>query len=414
MAARSSRGSCGCEPGCSGATTLLWSTLRLDRFRNPSGTRQNPRPMLSIKARGDCSAWMQSLVARSTGVGPAFEDVLHGFAEIIETEADPVIIESSLLRLVRQLARRPGSSLLPDHPRPSVAMSAPTLTARNPIMQRACRAFLGLERPIGPGNPLACGRSVCGRLRIRPRADLPLRDDVIRRLTTLCTMAAGAFESLGRQAACCGDDDAVQSDSDCDQAAANDAWAVHPIRPSVLVQDATFLNAVLPFALNQAKRHRESLSLLCVAIDRLSSIQDLMGRAEVDRLVQHVGQTVSSLIRKSDIVARLDDDRIVAVLPRAPVAAPSTSPTTSAGPSLKCARTDLIHPVSPSRSAWRRSRRVPPRLLALRRSRRSLSSAAKKQGRARAVLAPTLPTPTPVRRPLACLSYQAFGRVLAA
>ena len=69
---------------------------------------------------------------------------------------------------------------------------------------------------------------------------------------------------------------------------------------------------------NQAKRHRESLSLLCVAIDRLRSIQDLMGRAEVDCIVQDVGQTVSSLIRKSDIVARLDDDRIVAVLPRAP------------------------------------------------------------------------------------------------
>ena len=40
--------------------------------------------------------------------------------------------------------------------------------------------------------------------------------------------------------------------------------------------------------------------------------------AESDRLVQHVAQTVGALIRSSDIVARLDDDRVVAVLPRAP------------------------------------------------------------------------------------------------
>jgi diguanylate cyclase (GGDEF)-like protein len=34
--------------------------------------------------------------------------------------------------------------------------------------------------------------------------------------------------------------------------------------------------------------------------------------------VQSVGETVAVLIRDSDIVARLDDDRLVAVLPRAP------------------------------------------------------------------------------------------------
>src|SRR5262249_42799623 len=42
------------------------------------------------------------------------------------------------------------------------------------------------------------------------------------------------------------------------------------------------------------------------------------GRPEMDRLVRHVGETTGSLLRASDIVARLDDDRIVAILPRAP------------------------------------------------------------------------------------------------
>ena len=81
------------------------------------------------------------------------------------------------------------------------------------------------------------------------------------------------------------------------------------------------MNAVLPFALSQARRHREPLSIVCVAIDRLSAIKQLLGEAESDRLVRHVAQTVGGLIRASDIVARLDDDRVVAVLPRAPGAA---------------------------------------------------------------------------------------------
>src|SRR5262249_27321485 len=86
--------------------------------------------------------------------------------------------------------------------------------------------------------------------------------------------------------------------------------------PSTMLRDATFLNAVLPFALAQARRHREPLSLLCIEIDRLNGIQELLGRATADRLVRSVGETVASMIRGSDIVVRLDDDRVVAILPR--------------------------------------------------------------------------------------------------
>jgi diguanylate cyclase (GGDEF)-like protein len=55
-----------------------------------------------------------------------------------------------------------------------------------------------------------------------------------------------------------------------------------------------------------------------VAIDRLASIQELLGPGTADQLVRSVAGTVASLIRASDIIARLDDDRVVAVLPRAP------------------------------------------------------------------------------------------------
>jgi diguanylate cyclase (GGDEF)-like protein len=84
----------------------------------------------------------------------------------------------------------------------------------------------------------------------------------------------------------------------------------------VALQDATFLHAVLPFALGLARRHGEPLSLLCVAVDRLGGIHELLGRERADRAVRNVGTLIASMIRDSDIVARLDDDRIIVVLPR--------------------------------------------------------------------------------------------------
>jgi diguanylate cyclase (GGDEF)-like protein len=87
--------------------------------------------------------------------------------------------------------------------------------------------------------------------------------------------------------------------------------------PIAVLHDATFLNAVLPYALGQAKRHREPLSLLCVAVDRLAAIRHLHGAEVADAAVRRVAETVGARLRASDVVARLDDDRIIAVLPDA-------------------------------------------------------------------------------------------------
>jgi diguanylate cyclase (GGDEF)-like protein len=277
---------------------------------------------LPLRSRGVFASWLRALLARRVGgAQPAFEEVVHQFAAIIETEVDPVIVESSLLGYVRQLAPSTwvelvaGTSAAPgDQGATDVDGAECDRDGTMPKGTSVCNRQPVLE------IPLRSGRSASGRLRIRARVGgcLPDRDDVIRQMTTLCTMAACALESLGRQPESSEADDGVPSDWDSARSIGTVAPSGRPARASLLFHDATFLNAVLPFALNQAKRHRESLSLLCVAIDRLSSINDLLGRGEVDRLVQHVGQTVATLIRASDIVARLDDDRIVAVLPRAP------------------------------------------------------------------------------------------------
>src|SRR5262249_13605416 len=65
------------------------------------------------------------------------------------------------------------------------------------------------------------------------------------------------------------------------------------------------------------RRHGEPVSLVCVQLDRLGAMRDLLGSSLADRLVLELGETVASLVRASDIVARLDDDRIVALLVRA-------------------------------------------------------------------------------------------------
>ena len=167
--------------------------------------------------------------------------------------------------------------------------------------------------------PLRCGSLVRGRLRIRSRGAgaVSLRSETVRRLNTLCTIGASALDRLCLQEEWPWDDDVAHlSDSpgaDSDHGSAETEKAI-PQTPRL--QDATFLNAVLPFALSQARRHLEPLSIVCVSIDRLRGIQDLLGRAAVDRLVRDVGKTVGTMIRGSDFVVRLDDDRVVAVLPR--------------------------------------------------------------------------------------------------
>jgi diguanylate cyclase (GGDEF)-like protein len=90
--------------------------------------------------------------------------------------------------------------------------------------------------------------------------------------------------------------------------------------PCSMLRDATFLHAVLPFAVNQARRHQEPISILCVAIDRLNGVRELLGHERSDTAVRSVGTFIARLLRASDIVARIDDDRIIAVLPHSKLA----------------------------------------------------------------------------------------------
>jgi diguanylate cyclase (GGDEF)-like protein len=141
---------------------------------------------------------------------------------------------------------------------------------------------------------------------------------LIRRLNILCTFAACALDGMLRRHERPDDDDEPleNSASHGGQRACGIVRSPGDSGRARILHDATFLNAVLPFAISQAQRYREPLSLMCVAIDRLSGIQEMLGRDSADYLVRFVGETLLLLLRASDIIARLDDDRIVAVLLR--------------------------------------------------------------------------------------------------
>jgi diguanylate cyclase (GGDEF)-like protein len=117
---------------------------------------------------------------------------------------------------------------------------------------------------------------------------------MVRRLTTLCAVAAAAERGLhvGRRARL---DDRVDAPA--------------------LIRDATFLNAILPYALAQAQRHRELLSVFCIEIGELGTLCRSHGAEAASDAVQRVAVAIANKLRGSDVVVRLDDDRIIIVLP---------------------------------------------------------------------------------------------------
>ena len=254
--------------------------------------------------------WLSRRLGRRWIDHARFEALLHRFAALIDRTDDPADVEAALLRIVRQMVPSSRVELVP--------------LAESQHHDETIGAGDAAETgSVGGANertleiPLRCGASIYARLRIRPRAGgtSRYRTEDVRRLATIATMGACAMEGMGLFTEW---PDINLGEADRGKPRSSDVTPADVHRRAVQLQDATFLNAVLPFALSQARRHREPLSIVCVAIDRLSAVKQLLGKAESDRLVQHVAQTVGQLIRSSDIVARLDDDRIVAVLPRAP------------------------------------------------------------------------------------------------
>ncbi len=228
---------------------------------------------------------------------PAWGDRVWGeFAAIVASAREPSEIDATLVRLAHQMS---GARLVELYRGRST--DAVRITCWPPSSDVGPALLAEEDDPSvapSPRSPLRLtlrvGDCVQGTLRVIPEPGRRWSRRLVHRMTTLCVLAAAAERSL-------------RADRPVDPDAG--------LETIVALRDATFLNAVLPYAVAQAKRHREPLSLLCVGIDRLAAIHELHGPEVVRIAVQRVSDTIVKLIRASDVVARLEDDRMIVVLP---------------------------------------------------------------------------------------------------
>jgi diguanylate cyclase (GGDEF)-like protein/PAS domain S-box-containing protein len=74
-------------------------------------------------------------------------------------------------------------------------------------------------------------------------------------------------------------------------------------------------NDRLTLALAQAHRNQQKLAVMLLDLDHLKDVNDTLGHSVGDKLLQAVGERLTSLLRKSDTVARMGGDEFMLILP---------------------------------------------------------------------------------------------------
>jgi len=74
-------------------------------------------------------------------------------------------------------------------------------------------------------------------------------------------------------------------------------------------------NDRLTVALAHAQRNRQKLAVVLLDLDHFKDVNDTLGHSVGDKLLQAVGERLTSLLRKSDTIARMGGDEFMLILP---------------------------------------------------------------------------------------------------
>ena len=261
------------------------------------------------------SAW---LLARLTSLGWLRGDALSQsdrFAEFAAKALEPEEVRVELVRLASELTAASRVELFDEQNGRTarrVASWPPTIPVehtiegrsepRGPIAGALPGAVKERTGPVVLQVPLRAGDGVVGVLRVTSRDRRSWSAQVVRRLETLCAIAASAERGLARS-------------------------RLDPTRPGgsesiergPTAHEASLLSAFLGFAQAQARRRHEPLSLIEVGVDRLESIRELLGDETAEAAIERVVRAVKATVRASDVVVRLEGGRIAVLLPNAEV-----------------------------------------------------------------------------------------------
>jgi diguanylate cyclase (GGDEF)-like protein len=269
-------------------------------------------PLLHPTSNGSAASWVGRMASwlRSTAdrVARAVEgeSIVESFAGLAASAREPEEVRVELVRLawkitgaskVELFCDRNGrvarrlASWPPNIPHETTSESGSN--PRGPITgPAAARAIKERPAPMVLQLPLKAGDSSIGTLRLTGGGRRPWSPRVVRRLTILCAIASAAERGLARP---------NRGDTD----------------PGMGPHSSTILAAFLTFAQAQARRRREPLSLMEVAVDRLDSIRELLGDELAEAAIDRVSRAIKATVRASDVVTRLEAGRIAVLLPNA-------------------------------------------------------------------------------------------------
>jgi diguanylate cyclase (GGDEF)-like protein/PAS domain S-box-containing protein len=75
-------------------------------------------------------------------------------------------------------------------------------------------------------------------------------------------------------------------------------------------------NDRLTVVLAHAQRNRQKLAVMLLDLDHFKDVNDTLGHSVGDKLLQAVGERLTSLLRKSDTIARMGGDEFMLILPK--------------------------------------------------------------------------------------------------